>query len=58
MLPLNFCAYRNVDGLQRGLELEQSIDHTLYITAQGQDWQTMIHGRNPTHPLFFVCPAS
>lgn len=58
MLPLNFCAYFNVDGLQRVLGLESSIDHTLYITAQGWIWQTMTSGPNTAHHLLFVCPVS
>lgn len=58
MLPLNFSAYLNVAGLQRVLGLEQSIEHALYITVQGRSWQTMTHGPNPAHPLFFVCLAS
>lgn len=59
MLPLNFCGYLSVDGLQRVRGLEQSMDHTLSITAhtlsipaQGRGWQTMTMGQIQLTPCF------
>lgn len=54
-----FLCLSMLDGLQRVLGLEESMDNTLCITAQCWGWQNMTHGPNPAPPpLFFVSPVS